>query len=131
MDKFLTNALRVALVGYGSAGRIFHAPLIAAVAGLQLDCICSRQAQAVLAEWPGVRVVEQAQQVFADPLIDVVVLATPNASHYPLALAALQAGWQACGGGQTLLRHAGTGRAFGAACRATKSGVDRLSKSAF
>jgi len=84
--------LQVALIGYGSAGRIFHAPLITAVAGLQLTCVCSSQTTTVLTDWPKVRLVSHAQLVFDDPLIDVVVLATPNASHYPLALAALQAG---------------------------------------
>jgi len=83
---------RVALVGYGNAGRIFHAPLIAGVPGLQLACICSSQAAAVRADWPQVSVVADPASVFADPAIDVVVIATPNSSHYPLASAALLAG---------------------------------------
>jgi predicted dehydrogenase len=90
----LTQPLQVALIGFGAAGRIFHAPLLAAVPGLQLACICSRQTEQALAAWPNVRVLASAQQVFDDPQIDVVVIATPNASHYPLALAALQAGKQ-------------------------------------
>lgn len=90
--QYLPESLQVALIGYGSAGRIFHAPLITAVAGLELACVCSSQASSVLADWPDVRVEAQVQRVFDDALIDVVVFATPNATHYPLALAALQAG---------------------------------------
>lgn len=84
--------LRLALIGYGNAGRIFHAPLIAGVPGLQLACVCSSRAGAVQADWPQVRVVAEPAAVFADPAIDVVVIATSNASHYPLARAALLAG---------------------------------------
>ncbi len=84
--------LQVALIGYGSAASIFHAPLISGVPGLQLACICSTRPDVVFADWPDVRVLATPHEVFADPSIDVVVIATPNDSHYPLALAALQAG---------------------------------------
>ncbi len=84
--------LQVALIGYGAAGKIFHAPLIAGVPGLCLARISSSRAQDVHQDWPQVPVVATPQQAFDDPLIDLVVIATPNDSHYPLALAALQAG---------------------------------------
>ncbi|MDR3370160.1 oxidoreductase [Rhodoferax sp.] len=86
------TTLRVALIGYGSAARIFHAPLLAGVPGLELACVCSSRPDAVHADWPGLRVVATPAEVFADATIDIVVIATPNDSHYPLALAALQAG---------------------------------------
>jgi len=85
-------SLQVALIGYGAAAKIFHAPLIAGVPGLRLACISSSRAPAVHQTWPEVPVVATPQQAFDDPLIDLVVIATPNDSHYPLALAALQAG---------------------------------------
>lgn len=84
--------LQVALIGYGNAGRIFHAPLISGVPGLQLACICSSKPEAVHADWPLVRVVATPEAVFADPGIDVVVVATSNTSHHAMAKAALQAG---------------------------------------
>lgn len=83
---------RVALVGYGNAARTFHAPLIHGVVGLQLTTVVSSKPAQVLADWPQVAVVAQAQAAFADPAIDVVVIATGNDSHYPLARAALLAG---------------------------------------
>lgn len=91
-DRGIAAPLQVALIGYGNAGRIFHAPLISGVPGLQLACICSSQAETVQADWPQVRLVATPEAVLADPGIDVVVVATPNASHHALAKAALQAG---------------------------------------
>jgi len=84
--------LRVALIGYGSAAKVFHAPLISGVPGLQLDCVASSRADAVRQDWPHVRVVATPAEAFADPRLDLVVIATPNDSHYALALAALEAG---------------------------------------
>lgn len=84
--------LHVALIGYGGAGRIFHAPLIAGVPGLHLACIVTRQLEAVQRDWPAVRCVASASAALADPAIDLVVIATPNDSHFELAQAALLAG---------------------------------------
>ena len=87
-----SRPVRVALVGYGSAGRIFHAPLVSGVPGLSLACIVSSKPAAVLADWPGVAVVAQSAQAFADPSIDLVVIATSNESHFGLARDALLSG---------------------------------------
>ena len=88
----LTAPVRVALIGYGNAARIFHAPLISGVPGLQLACVCSSKPQQVLADWPQVTVVATPEDAFADPHTDLVVIATGNESHYLLARAALLAG---------------------------------------
>jgi predicted dehydrogenase len=91
-----SSSLRVALVGYGLAGSVFHAPLIAATEGLALDTVVTsnpeRQAQA-RAEFPEVRPVATADELWAraDEL-DLVVVASPNKTHVPIATAALEAG---------------------------------------
>ncbi|MDY4296190.1 MULTISPECIES: oxidoreductase [unclassified Xanthomonas] len=82
----------LALLGFGYVGRTFHAPLIAQTPGLHLHTVVSRQAEGVHAAWPQARVVADAAQAFADPRIDAVVIATPNQTHAPLALAALAQG---------------------------------------
>jgi predicted dehydrogenase len=46
----------------------------------------------VARDWPQVRCLATAEQVWADPRIDLVVIATPNASHFELAQSALRAG---------------------------------------
>ncbi|AKC87113.1 oxidoreductase [Pseudoxanthomonas suwonensis] len=88
----MANDLHVALIGYGLAGSVFHAPLLAATPGLHLHTVVSRQADKVAATYPQARVLADPAQAFADPAIDLVVVATPNDSHAPLALAALAAG---------------------------------------
>ncbi|HOY34496.1 MAG TPA: oxidoreductase [Piscinibacter sp.] len=85
-------ALRVGLIGYGYAGRTFHAPLIAGVPGLELAAVSSRDAARVHADWPAVEVLADAHSLIARADLDLVVIASPNDSHHPLAHAALMAG---------------------------------------
>lgn len=81
----------VALVGYGYAGKTFHAPLIAAAAGLRLHTVVSSQAEAVVADWPDAKVVVDLDAALADPEVELVVIAAPNARHAPLARQTLEA----------------------------------------
>jgi len=88
--------IRVALIGFGLGGAYFHAPLIAAMPGLTLATVVTgnaeRAAQA-LRDYPGVQVMGDPDRLWrhaADH--DLVVISTPNRSHVPLALAALDAG---------------------------------------
>ncbi|MDP9901368.1 oxidoreductase [Variovorax ginsengisoli] len=84
--------LRVGLVGYGFAGRTFHAPVLSAVPGLQLAAVASSQPAQVQADWPGVPVESDAQALLRRSDIDLVVIAAPNAQHHPLARDALKSG---------------------------------------
>lgn len=88
--------LRVGLIGYGLAGSVFHAPLIAATGGLALDTVVTanpeRQEQA-RSRYPDVRPVAAPDELFDRAgELDLVVIASPNRTHVPLATAALKAG---------------------------------------
>src|SRR3984957_4630933 len=85
------KSIRVGLIGYGFAGKVFHAPLIRSVPGLRLTVVGSSKPDVVLADIPGVTVCA-AEEVPAHPDVDLVVIASPNESHFPLAAAALRAG---------------------------------------
>lgn len=84
--------LRVGLVGYGYAGKTFHAPLIAGVPGLRLAAVSSREPARVHADWPDAEVLPDARALVQRADLDLVVIASPNDSHFPLARAALAAG---------------------------------------
>ncbi|MFF0489226.1 Gfo/Idh/MocA family oxidoreductase [Nocardia sp. NPDC004068] len=90
------SSLEVAVVGYGLAGSVFHAPLIAAEPRLRVAAVVTsspERAEQARREHPGVRVVSTADELFADPSgIDLAVIATPNRTHSALARQALAAG---------------------------------------
>ncbi len=86
------SPLKVALVGYGYVGKTFHAPLIAATSGLDLHAVVSSDPAKVAADLPTAQVYGDLAQALADPVIDLVVIATPDALHAQQAHAALDAG---------------------------------------
>ncbi|MEW2618762.1 Gfo/Idh/MocA family oxidoreductase [Streptomyces sp. NPDC048106] len=92
----MSTSLRVGLIGYGLAGSVFHAPLIAATEGLTLDTVVTsdperrRQARD---EFPDVTLAQAPEELFARAgELDLLVIASPNKTHVPLATAALDAG---------------------------------------
>lgn len=87
-----TQTLNVGLVGYGMAAKTFHAPLLKAAPRLKLMTVVSSNRDKVLADWPEVEVVDNLNELLEDRLIDLVVIATPNEQHFPMAKAALTAG---------------------------------------
>ena len=83
------RTIRVGLIGYGFAGRVFHAPLIRSVPGLALAVVGSSRREAVQADIPDA-IICNPDEVATHPDVDLVVIATPNESHFPLAAAALR-----------------------------------------
>lgn len=81
----------VALVGYGFSGKTFHAPFLTSTQGLRLRWVVSQYANKVHANLPDC-MVGSFDQMLTDPQIRLVVIATPNDSHAPLAQRALLAG---------------------------------------
>jgi predicted dehydrogenase len=87
-----TQPIGVAVLGYGLAGQAFHAPLIAATAGLELRAIVSSRPIAVRADWPEVEVLARLDAALERDDIALIVVATPDALHADQAIAALEAG---------------------------------------
>jgi len=83
--------ISVGLVGYGMAGSVFHAPLIEYMPGLTLKTIVSSDPVKVHKTYPTVSVVSTLTALLTDDDISLVVIATPNETHYPLAKQALEA----------------------------------------
>src|SRR5580692_978589 len=82
----------VGLIGFGLAGRSFHAPVIRAVSGLRLAAILERSGNAAAAQYPDVPIVRTLDELLAIKEIRLAVIATPNNSHFPLAQRCLAAG---------------------------------------
>ena len=87
-----SKLLNVAVIGYGMAAKVFHTPLISSVRGLRLSHIVSSKPDVVKQDWPDVAVLATPADAFAHPEIDLIVVATPNDSHFDLAQRALAAG---------------------------------------
>jgi predicted dehydrogenase len=82
----------VGVVGFGLGGRVFHAPFVNAAPGLRLAAILQRKGDEAAKAYPATKIVRSLDEMLADKTIALVVVATPNATHFDLAKQALAAG---------------------------------------
>lgn len=96
MNSAQSDSLRVAVIGYGPAGAVFHAPLISSTPGLEVSAIVtSNEERRAMArrDFPEASLFSSAGEIWHDPSrFDLVVVATSNRSHVALGLAAIQSG---------------------------------------
>jgi scyllo-inositol 2-dehydrogenase (NADP+) len=88
----MTETIDVGLVGFGLAGRAFHAQVISAVPGLRLAAIVQRHGSEAARAYPNSKIVRSLDELLALPEIRLIVIATPNETHYPFARQCLAAG---------------------------------------
>jgi scyllo-inositol 2-dehydrogenase (NADP+) len=84
--------IEVGVIGFGLGTRVFHAPFVSAVPGLKLRAIVQRSGDEAAKAYPEVSVVRSADALMADAAIRLVVVSTPNETHFPLVKQALEAG---------------------------------------
>lgn len=92
MDK--KDTVNVGLIGFGMAGQVFHAPIISAVENLRLKAIqTSSVANIEIAKqkYPNAEIVSKTSALLSREDIDLIVVATPNYTHFDLAKEALEA----------------------------------------
>jgi len=82
----------VGVIGFGLGGRVFHAPFVSAVTGLRLAAILQRSGDQAAKAWPATKIVRSLDDLLADKSIELVVVSTPNETHFALAKQALEAG---------------------------------------
>lgn len=82
----------VGLIGFGLAGRAFHAQVISRTPGLRLAAILQRTGTSAAEAYPSARIVRTLEEMLAIPEIRLIVIATPNETHFDLAKRCLAAG---------------------------------------
>ncbi len=84
--------LDVGLIGFGLGGRCFHAPVIQAVPGLRLAAILQRSGESAAQLYPEARIVRTLDELLALDSVKLVVISTPNQTHFPFAKLCLESG---------------------------------------
>ncbi|MEP0928161.1 MULTISPECIES: Gfo/Idh/MocA family oxidoreductase [Cyanophyceae] len=78
----MVNEICVGLIDYGMAARTFHVPVIQSVPHLSLKKVVARHHDPSLDRDPSVEVVQDTATLLQDEAIDLIVIATPNSSHF-------------------------------------------------
>jgi predicted dehydrogenase len=86
------SEIRVGLIGFGFVSKTFHVPLLKGTDGYRITAVSSSRPADVTAVLPDVEVVSHPRVLATRPDIDLVVIASPNDTHAPLAELAMRAG---------------------------------------
>ena len=84
--------ISTAVISYGISAKTFHLPFLQTHGGYSIDMILERNGDSCLEKFPKVKLVKSIEEVLADPNIELVVICSPNTTHYPFAKAAMLAG---------------------------------------
>lgn len=88
----MAGTIRAAVVGFGLGGKIFHAPFLQAIDGLELAAILERHGEDAAKAYPGVTIARTMEELLALPELALVVITTPPSTHFELARQCLSAG---------------------------------------
>jgi scyllo-inositol 2-dehydrogenase (NADP+) len=86
------SEIGVAVIGFGLAGQVFHAPFVSAVPGLKLEAIVQRKGDEAGKAYPKARILRSVDEALKDAAVQLIVVGTPNETHFDLAKQALLAG---------------------------------------
>ena len=79
-------------MAYGMSGRVFHAPFIYAHPGFELNAVVERHEKKAAGRYPGIVSYNQTEELLNDQGIELIIINTPNNTHFDLAKRSLQAG---------------------------------------
>ncbi|RZK46436.1 MAG: oxidoreductase, partial [Pedobacter sp.] len=85
-------AIRTGIVGFGISAKVFHAPFISTIPDFELVSILERSKSESKELYPDVKIVRTIEEMVSDPIIELVVITTPNDTHFPYTKLALEAG---------------------------------------
>jgi scyllo-inositol 2-dehydrogenase (NADP+) len=91
-DKIGADDIRVGVIGFGMAGKIFHTAVVAATPGLELAAIVQRKGDEAAKAYPDVKIARSIEEMLEDESIRLVVVGTPSHVHFENAKQCLEAG---------------------------------------
>ena len=84
--------IKTAICSFGMSGWVFHAPFIAVNPGFELYSVWERTKNLASLKYPAIKTVRSLEELLEDDAVELVVVNTPNSTHYEYAKKALLAG---------------------------------------
>lgn len=86
------ETIKTGIASFGMSGQVFHAPFIYTNPHFQLCTIVERSKELSRERYPDATIVRSLPELLADKDIELVVINTPDSTHYEYAKMALEAG---------------------------------------
>jgi predicted dehydrogenase len=88
----MTTKIKTGIASFGLSGRVFHAPFIHANEAFELTAICERSKNEAIETYPYVKIVRSFDELISDASLELIIVNTPDVTHYDYCRAALEAG---------------------------------------
>src|SRR5882672_7513126 len=88
----MSKPIVTGLMAYGMSGRVFHAPFINAHPGFELKAVVERHEKKASMRYPNIFSYNRTDKLLNDPEVELIIINTPNNTHFELAKKALEAG---------------------------------------
>lgn len=88
----MNKIISAGLMAYGMSGKVFHGPFLNAHPGFKLHAVTERHQKNAEKDYPGIISYDDTEALLADPEIELIIINTPNFTHYDYAKQALHAG---------------------------------------
>jgi predicted dehydrogenase len=88
----MITKIKTGIASYGLSGRVFHAPFIHANEAFELTAICERSKNEASKTYPYVKIVSSFDELISDASLELIIVNTPDVTHYDYCKAALEAG---------------------------------------
>lgn len=87
----MKNTIKTGVLSFGMSGKIFHSPFLKEHDGFELNAVVERTKKEAHLTYPKIKSYQSVDELLANPDIELVVVNTPNATHFEFALKALRA----------------------------------------
>jgi scyllo-inositol 2-dehydrogenase (NADP+) len=84
--------IKTAICSFGMSGKVFHAPFLSVLPGFEFYSVWEREKNLAVALYPNVKTCRTLEELLADPAVELVIVNTPNYTHFDFAKQALLAG---------------------------------------
>ncbi|MGV3697393.1 Gfo/Idh/MocA family oxidoreductase [Flavobacterium sp.] len=88
----MENKIVTAMLAYGMSGKVFHAPFLATNEGFDLYAVLERNEKKAFKDYPSILSYDSVSELLTDGKIELVVVNTPNNTHFEYAKLVLEAG---------------------------------------
>lgn len=87
-----SHVIKTGILSFGMSGKIFHAPFLHAHPEFELTAVLERSTKKAHLSYPSIKSYDTLDDLLADPDLELVVVNTPNVTHFEFAMQALKAG---------------------------------------
>jgi|TARA_B110000305_G_C19432663_1_gene637099 predicted dehydrogenase len=87
----MKKTVKTGILSFGMSGKLFHAPFFEENDNFELTAIVERTKKNAQEEYPTIKSYDSVNEILADPSIELIVINTPNGTHFEYAMQALRA----------------------------------------